>query len=695
LNFESALEYVRYFGFQVQDVLNVDATKTVSSFSNAISEVILQIAANNSLLKTLASVYPEWTSYNSNDNYLISLLNNYNTIARQCGLPSTTLTNLPNASVSRFNVIVSTNLQNQLNFVINQIIVASGSNLAFRLSLNGYYPLNTLQLSNASKFLLSTDNVFDVINLVQDSESLIAKPNSITNKQLYLFNKVIAVGKSNIVVTPIDSLTPVKFDFVSLLNSTSPATSLLLGDGSSVSNTPPNTLRNTPRVLLETVIAYGYSAKEAVLVQNTNLGDYDTPGLIGNLTEDPTAVFELDAILFPDPSLRILRSINDVVLANSNDYVNISKAVSNIIGDGNVSISTILSYADSDTVYNETIVNALGGDVNSAIASYLLSFSNPAKFFNVLNNNTIPPAVFEALPNVANNYNNSNLGAYLFNAALSNLSNIRNITEIVNIIFDANVTIVDTKVNFDASNAALVSIISAFFTEISSGIQSCQNDVQSQIIIKKLMYFYNNLNNSVITAVYATHTPLGLWAKYVNVKFLCYADADQKTISNYDIDELLNVSQQVTFYDFSSGKASGIVNVQLITAEELINEGIIDVSQVPIYISFADSSSGSIQTSQTANLQLIVTVAKAMDQASNSQSYTHNIYSLLENNEVLFNAIIGGTYDAPSLAQSASLPVPTIEFIINRVLANYNADGSIKINDNPYNNPYNPYSEDN
>ena len=233
-----------------------------------------------------------------------------------------------------------------------------------------------------------------------------------------------------------------------------------------------------------------------------------------------------------------------------------------------------------------------------------------------------------------------------------------------------------------------------------------------QSTIKKLMQFYNNVNNNVINYIYHnvennTYTPLGMWAKYVNLDYLSYTD-NTKLTSNYDVDDILRTVQVVYIYDYSSGKIIETINVQIFTAEELVQAGIVSINQLPEYISYVSQSDTGAMSSLSANLALVANVCNAMDQSSNSQSYTHIVYMALgdavnyndanglarvvqltndQQNDMFAAIITNGVFDISKLAVLSSINgmlFGDVYALINYVLNQFNPNGSPKNLINPY-----------
>jgi hypothetical protein len=753
LDFKSALAYLKVLGYEIQHVMNVDKSSIVQSsptgvITNAVSEVVKQLAEKPSLIYDFIDIYDSFATYDTNNYYLFDLMKNYNTAVAKCASvgtvassnPVTTLTidttlnratpgnsataitiyapaNLtfgkvfastilpvtyevngntyyyatyddavtanPDADASNsFKVngqpvqsasgvasrltsavaVAATTAQinafNNLQFT-NTLLntVLSNKNLAFRMSLNGFYSLSTLTLQQASSFLYEDDNKAPIFNLVQNTTNYTAATSNtssyakfISQADLYLFNKLVALGNSNIKYVAIDSLVTHSTDFVTLLN-TDGYPKLILGNGLYLGNGTSQTWRYVIKSAIAKAYSYNTSNNLTFLVNG--VGDYNDKGVIGNLTSDSKASDEIDIIVFTTQVGRISRAIGEVGPIKANDW----QAIANLVGE----IFTFGSLTDIDgtttpltvrTFYalaqnfntgvngNSSLNTVLGGDINAAIAAYILLYDCPLSkklddldlLFNhvQINNDSIITGSNKNI-NIArrmvtiSDKMNINLGAKLISIALSpGIANkILNITNLINFWFSENVTYQD-NVPIVKPSYALTTVINSFFS--LSGLQ--MSDIQNQIIIKKLMNVYNGVSNHVINVVYANNKPLGMWAKYVNLFYLCYTD-DTKSVSNYDVDEILTVSQQISIYDFASGRSTGIVNIQLITAENLVEADVISIGQLPEYIAYTQTVSGSgssIVTSQQVSLQLIVAIAKAMDTASATRSYTTRLF---------------------------------------------------------------------
>lgn len=756
LAFKSALSYLETIGFAVEQVLNVDKTRTVSSFSNAVSAVVTLVAATPSLINDVDTIFTTWSSYSNPNNYLIALVKQFNDAITNClnlgatGAPVNAVYPVANNVVvpaylstvtEPVAVFTSSNANrqnawNQLSFagtMLNLALSADLANLAFRMSLNGYYPLTTLKLEQASSFLLNEDGVVDIINFVQNTANMTMKSTASTLRlmesyDLYLFNKLMSVGTSGVVATYVDSGKTVSFDFATLLSyEDAVTTKFILGNGlpEPVYNNNEQ-LTESIRVYVESAIARAYHVTPSyVLIANVNnLDDYSTDGVIGNLTTSPNASSDIDNMLFTTPQGKVARAVQESGRVSSTDYQTIANIMSKIISYG-MSFSDIKPEEGIPAV----ILDAIGGNFDVAVASYLvLGNMSPSERADRLNwllnptaNSGVDATTLTDTVETGSSYNETvqyrnkpiidgivrvvnatraNFGLALVTSGSSSVNCIKSEWMLINYIFNS-ATRFNGSVPLFADSNTLRSIERAFFIELT-GLSL--NDVQDQIIIKKLMGVYNNLNNNVLNYVYAENTALGLWAKYVNLEYLCYTN-NTHTVTNYTVDEILNVAQQMAIYDFSSGRSTGIVSVQLITAEELVSAGIINVAELPEYISYAtpgsNDGSAGIVPSQQANLQLIVTVTKAMDIASNTQTYTHIIYSALgevvdgviaspEQQNSLFRAIVmDGTYAVTELAREALMRINDVSKLVNNVLGKFNADGTPSIAFNPYvENPY-------
>jgi len=652
LTFSAALKYLNTLGFLLPRIMNVDKTKTVdTTYSDEVSAIVKLVAATPSLISSVKSVYSTWSTYASADNYLLDLISAYNNARTACinlgGVSGKVGSTISYNSTLANNVASTTPdfTSNQIftspsaaqtaalnSFKLAQALLAqavsvSKSNLAFRLSLNGYYPLSTLTLANASKFLLSADSIIDVFNFVQDNSAnlqAISNSNSalvISPQKLYLVNKLVSIITSGVVSTATDDSTKsFKFDIASLITKTTAiangsTTTLMLGDGTLQSNVIGST--SSVWTLVESVISLAYAVNSSsLLVPMVNgLGDYADDNSYIAFDSFPSIATDLDNTLFTSSSSKLARAIKELVTSSPTDYNFIATIVDKAVKFGQ-STQDILQLGDA------TIINGLGGDVNAAVAAYILSLTKPVDVATQLNTFISGGAIQTATPDyrlvakkllVVANSLNVDIGALLLKAALSGGATIiTTVTLLVNYWFNPD--------NSIASSPALVSIIKAFFN--LSGLTSAE--IQTQITIKKIMSFYSSVSNDVINAVHNNNIPLGMWVKYVNLSYLVWSNSN-KSSTNYIVDELLAVSQELSIYDYSSGKSTGIINLELITAENLVLIGALTVQDLPDYITYTGTSGSNLVTSQQLNLQLIVTVAKAMDQAAGSKLYTINL----------------------------------------------------------------------
>jgi len=776
LDFKSALAYLKIIGYTIKDVMNVDtksrviATTGTNVQSNAVSEVVKQLAAKPSLIYDFVDIYETFSSESSNNYYLFDLIKKYNDALAKClsvgtvstSNPATTLTigttlntgtpaivanNAGNTIYTQANltfdkVFLSTilpvtytdsnsniyyyasyadavaanplittfkvnnadkstaadarnaqitpvganvytaattaqiNAFNALKFInaqLNNVIATTTSkNLAFRLSLNGFYPLSTLNLQQAAPFIFEADTNEQIFNLLQDSANYTAAASNansfkkfIQPADLYLFNKLIAIETNNIKVIAIDTLNTKSFDFVTMLKDNA-VPKLIKGDGS-FSGDGSNPAQNWNYVIEHAIAAaYSYNTSTnnlTILVNGIN--DYAIKGAIGNITLDSNAVSEIDSIIFTSQTSRIARAIGEVGVIRPNDWQAIANLIGQIMQFGTLTPSsgpssgsaitlTVKSLYDLAKTFtsnsangNSTLNQILGGDIDAAIAAYILFYDCPVStkltdldllFGHVVISGTYANVARRMLT-IADSLQ-LNLGQKLVTIALSSgtANKILNITNLINFWFSQAVTYNDKVPTFTPSQG-LTTIINSFFG--LSGLQ--MSDMQNQIIIKKLMNVYNGVSNDVINAVYANNKPLGMWAKYVNLAYLCYTDAS-KAVTNYDVDEILTVSQQISIYDFASGRSTGIVNIELITAENLVQFGVIEIGQLPEYIAYTQTqsgSSGSIVTSQQVQLQLIVAIAKAMDTGSATRSYTTRLFQRIVGFTVATNGLSG------------------------------------------------------
>jgi predicted DNA-binding ribbon-helix-helix protein len=295
---------------------------------------------------------------------------------------------------------------------------------------------------------------------------------------------------------------------------------------------------------------------------------------------------------------------------------------------------------------------ALGGDVNHAIAVWALCTKTTAReiaeFLTWLNANEDKvksgngdynmwgqtkenSPIVDKILHVSNlikehgpdNMRTFNLGTWLRLPCTKLNCSLAPVWGFVNKIANSNVS-VDTQYIVDVDDSEQFhNVVKAFFCLGNDGLDLSQAGVNVQILAKKLMDFYNNCNNNVLNAVFFYGTQLEVWARYVNVKFLYYTKAEEKGGQNYSVEDLLRITEQVRQYDFASGRCIGIYDEQLITAEDLVNNEILDINDVPSFISLAIYCNGTITISSLANLSLIVTVASAMDLASATSTYTH------------------------------------------------------------------------
>lgn len=565
----------------------------------------------------------------------------------------------------------------------------------FRVSLNGFYPVTQLTLATMAPFIIDSDKYTMILNFSSDSANLEAfstVPSCditlMSQNSLYLFNKFMAIGKSGIVIAPFNALTnKKKFDFATLL-ALGETDQLIGGDGlnaetaknvadkvyndlvanraalitagntdlsavvvaadQNVANALLNKVQLTPLVGLKGVmiraIASAYqndtsSSTNPLAIKVNNLDDYGLDGVIGNLNTTSNGIQFVDAIVFATPVQKVSRMLASTANPGITDYNLMSSIIGKVIKYGQT-LDWIHSVKD-ETVFKENV----GGNVLTALAAYAILATTDVKFalFITWLNGTTPSAnekstIISKILSIANELN-INLGIKLVGAGTAVGTTdtvITNISNIVNSWVDNAVNISTSGIPTIESSTTLTTIVNAFFG--MSGLTMSTSDIQQQIIIKKLAGFYNNASFELITLVAASNMPLGLWAQYVPLRRLCFTDATN-TVKNFDVDEILNVAQQLSIYDYSSGKSTGIVNVELITAEDLVNASIIKVNELPSYIAYTELniSSGNYVTSQDQNLKLIIAVCKAMDQASGSRTYTEYLWN------AFYNATLTGT----------------------------------------------------
>ena len=761
LDFSTALGWLSDMGYTLPQVLNNDTKKNVSDFGNAVSSVVVLIVATPSLYENVVTVFSNvYNDTESVEYYLYSLSKTYNTaivtVKNMNGKNTSNYTplvftkatsSIPASLSSSYGVgttlnsmfpstsrtITQENAYNTLVRLQKLIQLITDSNdttyakFAFRVSLNGYYPVSNLLLSNISHFLHGDDKTTTIMNLLNDSANMSAiVSNSLptgvpvmTESNLSLFNKFMAVGKSGIVAIPVNDLTKtIKFDFATF-ESLSISDELIEGDGDNFPGSPSG---STFAVRMENAIsrAYGVDTNSKLVSKVNGLADYSKAGVIGNLTTTKDGVKNIDEILFTTASARVVRMLAAYPDPSSSDYESMATVVGKIIAYG----YNLDAINDGNNANN--MKQNLGGNIVTAVAAYGVlgcTKSDLADFINWLYNNdgNTPNAtktnIISKMLEIGNT-RTVDFGSKLLNTinTPSNNTIITNVISLVNTWADKVVTLVDGIPSFKQYDI-VNSIITAFFS--LSGLNT--NDVQDQILIKKLARFYNNVSNDVITIVYANNMLLGLWAQYVDIKFLCYTDG-VNNVSNYNVDEILNVAQQLSIFDFSSGRSTGIINIALITAESLVLNGIITIDQLPSYIAYTSGSGTTMSTSQENNLRLILAVCKAMDQASASKTYSQNLESILQRS-VTYVAVGSGysdpanptnpTSDALSLTEaqdlranwmgsSAKVNVADIKAtvtgfsgmdenkvkaVINYVLEQFNADGSprIAVQYNPYN----------
>jgi hypothetical protein len=845
VNFSTAVRYLSALGYSLDQVLNVDTTLTVSTtFANEVSQVVLQIVANPSLYSKVSglstSIYGV-TGITSNNNYLISLIKQLNSaIAYANGLGA--LAASSGASAYTYNTdsfsYSSTNQQVNVNgastgtlnttyhciaspsatqyAAVNAVnraysilkLALANQDLVSRMSLNGYYPLSTIKLTHAQPFIKSTDNVYLIINFINDTAGLTASVQTVldntTSKQvtipdenLYLLNKLMAVQKYEKVTTMDSTVTvsaSLRFDLVSLMNLTTGVTNtysstqyLMLGNGSAAPRingnaTSQNSFNNQYRSRVFTTTAtYGVSGRSAIefaisaaftastdssnansdgnLVSLVNgLGDYAVENSIGKISSKSSVITNIDTNIFVSGNGLILRRIKAIGTVSPIDYATMATVMTQLVKT--VELNTMLAYPSTNK-----ILLALGGDMNVAIAAWALSLTNTndiANFLAWLNTGASIGAntsgtggstpygsgsgtqavvnltaqlllVADALPNF-------NLGSWIMLGAqgtsASNMGYVYNLVNnwVNNVITINSTTGVATNSN---TSSSLDNIISTIFF---AGVDTLTNTtvaIQNQIIIRKVVALYNNLSNKAVTMAYQQNIILGFWAQYVPLAYLAYTNGVYNaasltaTVPNYDINLILNIAQTLSIYDYSSGSSTGIIVRELITAEDLVQAGILSANKLPSYITYTStSSSGSITTSQANNLRLIVAVCKAMDQASKSLTYTTylanavlgaqaaNVGGISSGGDMagIYYCLVGATPPAATLGAGLttnfsstnwSTSVPTeqlfdalaissrmlsqpsivnVQKTLDYVLKQFNADGTPKYDPNP--NPY-------
>jgi len=542
---------------------------------------------------------------------------------------------------------------------------------------------------------------------------------------LYLFDKLFALNaQTSIVPYNVDqnNSSPyiIAFDYLALIAlSADNFAPLMRGDGSFTS-------QDNARSTIVHVIASAYTIEEDVLISLVcpRLGDYAVAGVIGNISTDASVVLDIDEILF-NGTYAIIRNIKNLnlVVSGPNDYATMSAIVKIMLSYG-LTLNYILQ---STMTNNKLVVQALGGDVNVAIAAYALielyvqyKFRSFLEWLNVTSSTVnlsgtdiysgveiysdedlnsgdgveadVPgnnANVIKALVNVADNIDPSlsiSMGEFLFDMALSGMYHaITIVTDVVNAIIATKCQTVNGQFNVTPS-ATCNSIIAHFFGNIAHA--SLDSITAENIVVKKLVTFYNNVSNNVINLAYVKATPLGLWIQFVNVSYLFYTDTSKKQ-SNYSVDDILNVTQTWIVYDFSSGKSTNIESRQLITGEDLVFAGIITVDELPSYISYTTVSNNSVVTSQVANLQLIFNVAKTMDQASASTLYSQMLASYV--GQTVYDQMSAGKFAAEDIqaALSDSMTLAQVQAAINNALSKY--DGSGIPSHYPRPNGINPY----
>ena len=700
MTFKTALQFMNKLGFSFSRIMNVNVKK-LFTYSDEVSVIVELLRSDPTLVLALVSVYQaEWTNYSGDDNYLVQAIARYNLAVvawnKLSDIPA--LTNTPTqvivSSSSSFvmpspPVLVHdggnlkaaqiTALQN-LKFAWRMLnFVNEHRNLVFRATLNGHVQLSTLTLEQAAKFMVTEDTYSDLMNIVTDSAGYVARDlvfatvdtnYEITPAELYLFNRVMATGVSDVVANVLSTvvgktvITNVVINFESLLKqvATTKNFALIKGDGELFADETA-----TLRSVIERVIKFGYkiatqgsNALPAGLVLNSlyptvqGLGDYAEAGVIGRITDIDGVVGDIDNLLFTEPNALIKRVINSVGATDPTDYNKIADVVTKIVAvltkstvPINDVLETIVDSAESDA----DILSAIGGDIFTAVVTYGKSLKKASEIANFLNwvvttakfvfstltetiNNvttvkadeTVVPRLVAKMLFVANE-TKFDLGTYLMSAITSGITDIiKNVTEIVNLLF------ANPQGQIDYTDA-LSTVTNSFFKNL---VGLAMTDIQDHVTIKKLMYFYNNMSNPVITYVCKERIPLGLWAKYVNIQHLAFVINDDGNIgTNYDVEELLSVYIQVTIFDYASGSGKGIEVRQLITADMLVQAGVLSAINVPDFIDMTAVNGSNLGPSQAADIERIAVVAQAMDWASGTTKYTDNLKAIIGDVSVL------------------------------------------------------------